>query len=258
MRSTLTPLSNIEAGETLTLQVFGETEQFKVLALETASTQPNKVVTKETKITILAAEEDEESSSIADDGQDLERLMKTMTLKERVVSFGGFKHQRELLEEVINLKLMKESQQKVKIKGVLLHGPSGIGKTSAIEAVLRQYDKLHKLILTPKHLVQAQGGMLQKLQEVFKLAKLRQPSVLVLEEIDFIAAGKQSNKELFYTLLSELDSIDESLHNLLIIATTNRMDDVDKSLRRGGRLDIDIRFDMPSSDDRFDILKVHL
>jgi ATP-dependent 26S proteasome regulatory subunit len=80
----------------------------------------------------------------------------------------------------------------------------------------------------------------------------------VIEEIEFIAASKQSNKELFYTLLSELDSIDASTQLILIIATTNRLDDVDKSLRRGGRLDIDIRFDMPSAEDRYEILKVHL
>ena len=40
----------------------------------------------------------------------------------------------------------------------------------------------------------------------------------------------------------------------MIIATTNRLDEVDKSLRRGGRLDIDIRFDMPGAEDRFEIL----
>ena len=99
--------------------------------------------------------------------------------------------------------------------------------------------------------------MMKKLQDAFKLAKLRQPSVLVIEEIDFIANPK-SNKELFYTLLSELDSIGEKHEKVLIIATTNKLDDLDKSLRRGGRLDIDIRFDMPSSDDRYAILKSHL
>jgi ATP-dependent 26S proteasome regulatory subunit len=45
---------------------------------------------------------------------------------------------------------------------------------------------------------------------------------------------------------------------VLIIATTNKLDDLDKSLRRGGRLDIDIRFDMPDADDRYAILKSHL
>ena len=36
------------------------------------------------------------------------------------------------------------------------------------------------------------------------------------------------------------------------------MDEIDKSLRRGGRLDIDIRFDMPSAEDRYDVLRSHL
>lgn len=92
---------------------------------------------------------------------------------------------------------------------------------------------------------------------------MRQPSVLVIEEIDFIAGGgskkssNTNNSELFYTFLSELDAIDDT-HNVLVIATTNKLEDVDKSLRRGGRLDIDIRFDMPSSEDRYEILKSHL
>lgn len=80
---------------------------------------------------------------------------------------------------------------------------------------------------------------------------------MIIEEIDFIANPK-SSKELFYTLVSELDSIGEKHEQVLIIATTNKLDDLDKSLRRGGRLDIDIRFDMPNAGDRCEILKNHL
>ena len=79
----------------------------------------------------------------------------------------------------------------------------------------------------------------------------------MLEEIDFLASSK-SSKDLFYTLLSELDSIDDQYNHLLILATTSKLDETDKSLRRGGRLDIDIRFEMPTSEDRHQILKVHL
>ena len=72
--------------------------------------------------------------------------------------------------------------------------------------------------------------------------------MLILEEIDFIANPKSSSKELFYTLVSELDSLTQEMHSqVLIVATTNKMDEMDKSMRRGGRLDIDIRFDMPNS-----------
>lgn len=85
---------------------------------------------------------------------------------------------------------------------------------------------------------------------------MRQPSVLVIEEVDFLT-GKKDGRELFYTFMAELDAV-ESDRQMLVIATTNKLDDVDKSLRRGGRMDIDIRFDMPSAEDRHEILKVHL
>lgn len=44
----------------------------------------------------------------------------------------------------------------------------------------------------------------------------------------------------------------------LIVATTNKLGELDKSVRRGGRLDLDIRMDMPSENDRHLILQAHL
>ena len=71
------------------------------------------------------------------------------------VKFGGFIQQRELLKEVIELKLVQRETCKVKVKGILVHGPSGIGKTMAIENVLSEYPTIHKLLISPKILVQA-------------------------------------------------------------------------------------------------------
>ena len=60
-----------------------------------------------------------------------------------------------------------------------------------------------------------------------------------------------------YTLLGELDDLDVS-EKVLIIATTNSLDKLEKSIRRGGRLDLDIRLDMPTDNDRYLIFKQHL
>ena len=61
-----------------------------------------------------------------------------------------------------------------------------------------------------------------------------------------------------YTFIDELDKIinekeffDEEYNEILIIGTTSQIDKLDKSIRRGGRIDIDIRMDMPSDMDRF-------
>lgn len=43
-----------------------------------------------------------------------------------------------------------------------------------------------------------------------------------------------------------------------MIATTSKLNEIDKSLRRGGRLDIDIRMDMPSALDRYHVLNQHI
>ena len=253
LKATLGQLGNIELGETLTVQVFGETEQFKVTGIEPVE-GPRKIVTRDTDLQVAASLSKEEEGS--DDGvDDIEKMMAELKLRDSEPKrCGGFLSQRELLDEVIRLKL----KGGVNIKGVLVHGPSGIGKTIAVETVLSSFSALHKLVITPKHLVQSGEGpaMVKKLQDAFKLAKMRQPSVLVVEEVDFLA-GKKEGRELYYTFMAELDAI-ESSRQMLVIATTNKLDEVDKSLRRGGRLDIDIRFEMPSAEDRHQILKLHL
>lgn len=44
----------------------------------------------------------------------------------------------------------------------------------------------------------------------------------------------------------------------MIIATTSKLSELDKSVRRGGRLDLDLRLDMPTDQDRHEIFKAHL
>ena len=62
---------------------------------------------------------------------------------------------------------------------------------------------------------------------------------------------------MMYTFLGELDAL-ESNEKVLIIATTSQLDKLEKSMRRGGRLDLDIRLDMPNDNDRYLIFKEHL
>ena len=58
-------------------------------------------------------------------------------------------------------------------------------------------------------------------------------------------------------LLTELDGL-ESLHNVVVIAATNRPDIIDPALLRPGRFDRLVQVGLPDQDARRDILKVHL
>ena len=57
------------------------------------------------------------------------------------VEFVGFREEVKTLEEIIQIRLVEESLEN--IKGVLVHGPAGIGKSLAIATVLgRVRDRL--------------------------------------------------------------------------------------------------------------------
>ena len=112
------------------------------------------------------------------------------------------------------------------------------------------------LLLSPKDLVGDSDTKFKMIKNLFKVAKQETEhlKIILVEDIDFIC---QSKGDLIYTFLSELDDLKVS-EKVLVIATTALLDKTDKALRRGGRLDLDIRIDMPDETDRFLIMKEHL
>jgi transitional endoplasmic reticulum ATPase len=80
----------------------------------------------------------------------------------------------------------------------------------------------------------------------------------LIEDIDFICSLKNGgSQDMMWTFMSELDAL-QIEDKVLVLATTSSLDKTDKSLRRGGRLDLDIRLDMPTDNDRYLIMKEHL
>ena len=86
--------------------------------------------------------------------------------------------------EIINLK----SNNSIKMKGVLIHGSSGIGKSLMIREVLSEV-KAPTIIIEPKDLV-GEEDKFQKIRNVFKIARSKeeQLSVIWIEEIEFICS----------------------------------------------------------------------
>lgn len=113
---------------------------------------------------------------------------------------------------MLQLKLVEEALNG-SVKGVLIHGPAGIGKTLAVATVMKRVrDQLSELDgsellierLTPADLVQAKDQN-KYLKAVFERVKTSsgRPSILWVEEIDYIA----KTKNLFYSFLAELDQL---------------------------------------------------
>ncbi|MAP78994.1 MAG: proteasome-activating nucleotidase, partial [Euryarchaeota archaeon] len=161
---------------------------------------------------------------------------------------AGLDEQVESVREAIELPLIKpELFEKVGIvppKGVLLVGPPGCGKTLLAKAVANQtnatFIRMVGSELAQKYI--GEGGRM--VRELFSLAKEKAPSVIFLDEIDAIGAkrldgstsGDREVQRTLMQLLAELDGFD-ALHDVKIIAATNRPDILDDALLRPGRFD---------------------
>jgi proteasome regulatory subunit len=182
---------------------------------------------------------------------------------------AGLQDQVESVREAIELPLVKpELFQKIGIippKGVLLVGPPGCGKTLLAKAVANHtnatFIRMVGSELAQKYI--GEGGRM--VRELFSLAKEKAPSVIFLDEIDAIGAkrldgstsGDREVQRTLMQLLAELDGFD-ALHDVKIIAATNRPDILDDALLRPGRFDRVIEIPIPDDGARKEILAVHL
>uniref|UniRef100_A0A7C4BDD0 Proteasome-activating nucleotidase n=1 Tax=Ignisphaera aggregans TaxID=334771 RepID=A0A7C4BDD0_9CREN len=181
---------------------------------------------------------------------------------------GGLNEQIEELREVVELPLKNPQIFKVMgvepPKGVLLYGPPGCGKTLLAKAVACESNATFIRLVASELAQKFIGEGARLVKEVFAIARRKAPSIILIDEIDAIAAkrldvGTSGEREIHRTLtqlLAEMDGFDP-LDNVKIIATTNRIDVLDPAILRPGRFDKIIEIPLPNLRGRYEILKIH-
>jgi len=181
---------------------------------------------------------------------------------------GGLDKEIKEIQEVIELPLKKPGLfKKVGIsppKGILLHGPSGTGKTLLAKGVAAATNSTFIEIVGSELVQKFIGEGAKLVKEIFELARLKAPSIVFIDEIDSIAAtrvdvgtsGEREVQRTFMQLLAEVDGF-KPLGNVKIIGCTNRMDILDPAIIRPGRLDRLIEVSLPNKEARKEIFKIH-
>lgn len=179
---------------------------------------------------------------------------------------GGLEEIKQTLREAVEGALLyPELYLKTKArspKGILLWGPPGTGKTMLAKAVASQGRANFIAINGPELLSKWVGASEQAVRELFAKARLASPCVIFIDEIDTLAPargrynGDGVSDRIVGQLLTELDGVQTGA-NILLIAATNRPDAIDPALLRSGRLDLQLKVDLPNKQSRLAILQVH-
>jgi spastic paraplegia protein 7 len=154
-------------------------------------------------------------------------------------------------------------------RGALLLGPPGCGKTLLAKAVATEAE-VPFLSMNGSEFIEMIGGLgAARVRDLFKEANKRSPCIIYIDEIDAIGRHREGsggmgggmssgeNEQTLNQLLVEMDGM-ASKAGVLMLASTNRADVLDKALLRPGRFDRHILIDLPNIHERREIFEKHL
>ena len=185
-------------------------------------------------------------------------------IQETFDDFGGLAHviarARELIEVPLKYKKALSTIGARPIKGVLFTGLPGTGKTMLAKIIANSTEAVFYEISGPEVLSKWYGQSEGILRALFADAAKQEQAIIFFDEIDSLAGQRaeeshEASRRVVAQLLTLMDGFTKN-DNVIVIATTNRPQDIDAALRRPGRFDWEVNFPLPTGSDRELILQV--
>jgi len=181
---------------------------------------------------------------------------------------GGLESVKKELQEAVELPIKRPelfTQMGIRpVKGLLLIGLPGVGKTMLVKAVASATEINFIAINGPEMISKWVGESEKMVREIFRKARSASPCIIFIDEIDAVAPargyadeGNKITERVVNTMLTELDGL-KILKNVFVLAASNRPDIIDAALLRAGRFDRVIEIPHPDQAARLAILKVHV
>eukprot|EP00048_Salpingoeca_helianthica_P001695 m.50928 g.50928 ORF g.50928 m.50928 type:complete len:681 (-) comp11632_c0_seq1:61-2103(-) len=143
------------------------------------------------------------------------------------------------------------SLQPPSVRGIVLYGPPGCGKTFLAHRTAAAVGA-NTLVIRTQDLARGEVGAAEEyLHGVCLEARRRAPCVVVLDEMQAIFGARGHGNDSHATLLSQfLSELDSLARGVCFLATVPALADLDRALLRPGRFEECIAVDLPSCEDR--------
>ncbi|KAL4923271.1 putative AAA family ATPase [Aspergillus undulatus] len=245
------PLSKCEAlavGLIFDLELKGERRSFKIVNIRAAAQNQDSTLFRLTEASTVLIDEVQGSTE-----EDYNYHLEVLSL-----GLGGMSRQIQVLNE--NLADFDSDSDKLIMplfyehsRGILLYGPKGTGKTTLLGQI-RQAGWRRTFDLGPSVLNKTAGDGETRLRNIFQEAVRYQPSVVIMDQLEFIAPKKASlDSHSLAPILCECMDAAKSAR-VLVIGATRHPNDVDDALRTPHRLANEIELQIPTARDRSEIL----
>ena len=208
------------------------------------------------------------NSDIASFGKSRARLFKKGDTQITFEDVAGNEEAKTEMMEIVDFLKNSEKYRKLGAripKGILLVGPSGVGKTLLAKAIAGEANVPFYSVAGSEFMEMLVGVGSSRVRDLFDVARTNQPSLIFIDEIDAIGrqrgmgigGGHDEREQTLNQILIEMDGFDTRT-DVIVLAATNRPDMLDPALIRPGRFDRRITVMLPDLKDREAIIKIHM
>ncbi|OBZ87913.1 hypothetical protein A0J61_04039 [Choanephora cucurbitarum] len=153
-------------------------------------------------------------------------------------------------------------------KGILIHGPTGVGKTMLGSALASEAGVNFMLIESSQIRSKVVGESEKGIAKLFAQARANSPCILFIDQIDMLLpkrgtsqSSENTSDRIVTGFLTEMDGLltksrQGTAHiDLLVVAATNRIEAIDAAVLRPGRFDEHVFIPLPNEKQRYDIIR---